>query len=328
MKTKVLVLLCAFVSNASFAQVHYERIILGEGFATDINNRGQIVGYDVGSWLWENGVFTELQFPGYSHSPVAINNSGQILARTVYSLGGDHGLLWKDGIVTDLGYDACGVLDINDQGSIVGSFGSTVESMDPDGSFVIEHATLRTLDWPYSNYDIAWGINNQGQVVGGDGYSAFLWEDGNFTILPGFDKYNMYKKTAYNINDSERIVGYAYLGSEFGSDFHACFWEKDDSEKYQIHDLGDFEDTNTFACDINNYGQIIGNSNNLHALTWIDGEVIDLGRGYVRAINDSGWIVGDYGGIATLWKPVPEPGTVLLLMIGAIFLRPIKQIGV
>jgi len=187
-------------------------------------------------------------------------------------------------------------------------------------TFIIENGVVRRLEWPYSSNEYAEGVNNLGQVVGSDRLNAMLWEGDN--VIP-LSKLGTYENAAYSINDVGQIVGASQIAGN-GSRRHACLWEKDAHGQYQIYDLGSFEDTNTTAVDINKFGQIVGYSED-HALTWINGQMIDLGYGYVLGINDAGWIVGGFDNQAVLWKPVPEPTTMLFLITGVIFLRKDKN---
>jgi probable HAF family extracellular repeat protein len=188
------------------------------GFATEVNSRGQVVG-----WA-ENGVEdptcnapVRLQFRGFifdtktggmteltplagdsTSTGNAINQRGQVVgisgecANAVGGFSAQHAVLWEpDGTAIDLGSlggDAWHTpMDINEQGEVVG-FGNPAEV--PGDAFGI-----RAWYWSRNTGIIpigvlegqvrsqALGINNQGQVVGQssggpNGRRAFLWQNG------------------------------------------------------------------------------------------------------------------------------------------------------
>jgi len=100
--------------------------------------------------------------------------------------------------------------------------------------------------------------------------------------------------------------------------------------------LGGFGGEHSFAQDVNNAGQIVGNAytaDSVHAFVWEEGEMYDLndlavdlcGRTlmYGMGINDAGQIVvtgwnAQGEGAAFLLTPIPEPATLALVALGAL----------
>lgn len=78
-------------------------------------------------------------------------------------------------------------------------------------------------------------------------------------------------------------------------------------------DLGTLGGSRSSARDINNNGQVVGESfvagdTSRHAFLYSGGKMTDLGLGYAWAINDSGQVVGSFGG----WQSaLYENGTII-----------------
>ncbi|HET6341914.1 MAG TPA: hypothetical protein VFG78_07000 [Gemmatimonadota bacterium] len=219
------------------------------GFATGINNRGQVVG-----WA-ENGVedptcnapvvhqFRAFKYdtktggmeelaplPGDSTSAAtAINQSGQVVgisgecANAVGGFSAQHAVLWgRNGTPTEidnLGGDAWHTpMDINEHGDVVG-FGNPASV--PGDAFGIHafywtrHGGIEDLGvFDGDNTSQALGINDRGQVVGvssgpGDD-TAFLWEGGELIDLNTLaPDYEGTLIAAGHINDAGVITGVA-----------------------------------------------------------------------------------------------------------------------
>jgi probable HAF family extracellular repeat protein len=166
-----------------------------DGCASDLNNRGQVVGFSnlLGDqaghpFLWEHGVLTDLgTFGGSSGFPEGINEAGEIVGEAGYP--GDilfHAALWKNGAMMDLG------------------------TVDGDPSSVAFH------------------INSKGQVVGastnlgGEWIHAFLWENGGpiidlNTLVPRSAGVQLI--SAPDINDRGEIAALGLLPNGDGHAF-------------------------------------------------------------------------------------------------------------
>lgn len=149
-------------------------------FVTDMNDRGQVVGYwrfpgtpTLGNaFVWEDGRLTDLGRFGGEHAQVnGINNRGQ-MAVTVWPQY--EALLVENGNATKI---ATGKAEfINDHGDVIITQGANY-LLWRDGVFT-EFAPQR-----HSNYYLS-EINTHGDLVGtyrnGPGYTAFVWREGRF----------------------------------------------------------------------------------------------------------------------------------------------------
>ena len=240
---------------------------------------------------------------GPGSSPSDINDNGQVVGYSDSNADYPHAFLYENGQMQDL--DAFGgrswAQSINNQGQIVGGFRHP-DDLDTSRAFLYENGQMRDLgnllgptsDHP-TNGSYALAINNNGQVVGNsDGFGgthAFLYGNGQMQDLGSLSGTAF--STAYGINDSGQVVGYANTGT--GSQ-HAFLYENG-----QMQDLGTLGGQSSNAFDINNNGQVVGSaapsSGSQHAFLYKNGQMQDLGTlggpgSGAEAINDSGQVVG------------------------------------
>ncbi|HEU0292451.1 MAG TPA: hypothetical protein VFR47_06930 [Anaerolineales bacterium] len=154
---------------------------------------------------------------------------------------------------------------------------------------------------PGDSSSVAWGINQQGDVVGWsngpNGTRAFLFTDaGGMVALPGLP--DKPRTIARRINDAGDIVGTANAG---GTDLgHAVRWRGG-----AIKDLGTLgAGTYSEGWGINNFGDVVGDSytdkgsfSGIHAFLYTDANgLVDLtptsDTGRARDINDAGQVTG------------------------------------
>ena len=165
----------------------------------DINDRGQIVGYydnpdgtpGHGFLRDAGGRFTNIAFPGASVTNVhGINNRGQVVG--AYLEGGVtpnpdgtvprgkvHGYLWSAGRFTS--FDVPGSIwtqpfGINDRGQISGGY---YDVTGIQHGFVLRNGKYTTITAPrpiddFAKGNIAWGINDRGEIVVPDPTIALL----------------------------------------------------------------------------------------------------------------------------------------------------------
>ncbi|MET8094401.1 hypothetical protein [Micromonospora sp. NPDC005220] len=136
---------------------HHGRMTdLGAFTPTDVNDRGQVVGYPddgSGGYVWDHGVLRPL---GPSARPVAINDRGQVVGQT------DAGpILWTNGRARPL--PLSDVSDVNEHGQVSGGV-----FMPPDGYHATRWHSGRVTDLgagPF-NRSNTYALNDHGWVIG------------------------------------------------------------------------------------------------------------------------------------------------------------------
>jgi probable HAF family extracellular repeat protein len=266
--------------------------------------------------VWRNGQITNLGTLGGNESLATdLNNRGRIVGFTAnavpdpFSMAGfatqTRPFLWEDGVMRDLdtlgGTDGMAFL-MNERGQIIGQYyvksTLTIDPMlwDEDGVA----ADLGTLG---GTNGTTWWVNNRGEVVGtsnlaGDAtHHGFVWDRGTLTDVGTLGGTN---SEAFFINDGKEVVGRADVP---GSQTHHGFLWKDGV----MTDLGVIDgDACSSGNAINSQGQIVGDAGVCfvggRAWLWEEsGPMADLndlalpGSGLhlqdARLINDRGEIV-------------------------------------
>jgi uncharacterized membrane protein len=172
-------------------------------YASDINNRGQVVGYGnsaegIEPVLWEDGTVTSLadSSTGFIRTQAsAINDRGVVVGSGIRA-NRNVGFVWREGQIHELpappGADSWNASDVNNFNVVAGFYGSFAHS-DETIAVLWWNGTPHPLPHIDSVYleDFATSINDLGDVVGASQIPelgvdvATLWHHG----------------TAYNLND-------------------------------------------------------------------------------------------------------------------------------
>lgn len=235
--------------------------------ATDINASGQVVGWSfggsgAGAFLWEDGILRDLGSLGggwsFAH---AINDGGQVVGLSRTADGRYHTFLWTDGIMLDLEPNAA----VTDR-------------------FLAPHTRINNTGHVAFTGIIDWNTTVWKR-------RAYLWRDGVLTDL-GTLGGTLTSSQVAGINDRDQVVGTSTNPTFSGG--NAFIWDQG-----TLRDLGSLGGTGTAsAVDINNRGQVVGNSNG-RAVLWDNGQITDLGVlpgdqvSAAIAINEAGQVTGN-----------------------------------
>lgn len=288
-----------------------------------INASGQVVGGDIGGWLYFEGVRTSLPM-----IPRDINDLGQVIGNTPF--GDNVPMLYENGTTTQL--PLWQARAINNTGQVAGILLSN-----NGRAALFDQTGLRELGGEFcagqstcSTY--ATDLNDLGQVVGrgsvGGVRVPLLFEGESFIDLTtrGFGG------EAIAINNHGAIVGFDYE-SERGVLL-------ENGRITYFDEFDDFQGSTALA--INNHGQVVGQASTSvgDGFAWIydSGEFVDLntfdilsGDGWTllsaSGINDAGQIIGAglhgftvKSFLLTPVTAVPEPQTYLSMALGLLLL--------
>jgi len=254
------------------------REIVQNGGATDINKRGEVVGYlnscgyYCGGFHWSDR--TGLHDLG-EFVPSAINDKGDIAGQCGQELPQPCVLI--DGILHHIAVEHYGLaLDINNRGVVAGSVYRPVE----DEGFAPQAFTwslsegLQLLPAGDASTTEAQAINKRGTVAGTAAFSpatpdpafvqAAVWEKGSMDILAGSDWYAL----GFGINDRGWIVG--VVSRQNGTTpFRPLLWIPQ-SVALELPAPAGLD--GYYAADVTNSGLIVGaayDDTGTHAVLWM-----------------------------------------------------------
>ncbi len=231
-----------------------------------------------------------------------INEAGDVAG--YYSscdLGPERAFVWtaEAGLVTlnIPGASESNAEDISGQ-LVVGKFN------DPDDefgnvAFVMDGGILTPILPPPGNtFNVAYGVNGDGQVVGSlSSGQSFLWQDGDLTL---FGPFPLGWVKARDVNNLGQVIGWAGDTSHLFPTARAFIW--DDGEVIFLPAIPGGLTSVGHA--INDNGQVVGSGLmegpgvTTHPFIWSDGTMTDIGTlpGFSNCaavdINDRGTVVG------------------------------------
>jgi probable HAF family extracellular repeat protein len=284
---------------------------LDECAPTAINDHGAIAG-NCGDYPFvrfpDRGT-TTLDFRGYAED---INNRGELVGYRITGTGGFQGFVWRRGTrrvdLPTLGGSDSRALAINDRGVVVGYTTDTGGWVRPfkwsqERGLVILEPAESTLPSYYYEYLIAKDISNEGRIAGQAelpfGATPVLWlASGRFIDIsdPVGPWYEYMIVDA--MNERDEIV--ALVADPETDSSYVHLW----SPERGIVSIAPGSHRR-WPAGIDDRGIVAGTyqteggmqSGPRHAFMWDRGETIDLGTlggqySYASAINERGWVVG------------------------------------
>ncbi|OFX14902.1 MAG: hypothetical protein A2Z18_02535 [Armatimonadetes bacterium RBG_16_58_9] len=254
-----------------------------------------------------------------------INDNGQIVGYQSPTAGPAQPIVWADGRASQLGSlggDGGSASGINNAGQICGHASTAAGKAH---SFISENGVMTDLAPSDPLQHVANAMNEFGHVVGTSPNYAYLWKDGQMTLLGSLGGGGT---DARAVNDFDEVVGYSAT-SRLRGQYHAFIWRNG-----VMTDIGHLGGGFSIGLGINNFGEVVGYSSTSNGgdapFIWQKGviknlnDLIDPYSGWVLTnafdINEAGQIVGSgrYNNVyhAFLLTLVPEPSTILALLCG------------
>jgi|GEM_PF-2701509 len=257
----------------------------GGSAALGVNESGEVVGWaqnpanSLLPFVWRGGALTRLAADGESGTAGFVNDAGMVAGTTYVTYPATRVRVWTDGATRVLPIDSVEPVasGINGRGDVVGHTNASTPDTLPGTAFVWRNGSVAYLGVDAGAVrSRATGINDRGQVVGtlyfeDRGRSAFLWENGRFTLL--FPRGT--RSAAVDVNEHGHVLV-----------------ERPNSE----HII--WEPTRTRAVEgmgrpqaMNDHGHVVGEAGGVNVPTrgvlWIRGKAFDL----TSLLPDSSWTV-------------------------------------
>lgn len=284
--------LVAVLANAAYAGTDWKITdldVLGGEFseAHAINDKGQITGSSSRSaFLYDAGVMIPIGPPTLvSSSGLGINECGQVVGYYFTFFGSFQPFIYENGVSRPFHTEESLPFAINDAGTIAGM--ASLRSDTGHHAVLFHNDEVTDLD-PNGASSRAYGLNNQGQVVGaftppgGNQFHAFLYEN---QTLNDLGTLGGLKSEATGINEKGQIVGRSTTASG-SNDWHAFLFKGN-----KMHDLGTLGGASSEALGINNKGHVVGSSMTdagaEHAFLYAKGKMVDLNS--LSAVQNAGW---------------------------------------
>jgi probable HAF family extracellular repeat protein len=292
------------------------------------------------AFQWQNGVLTDLgTLPGGNFSGAnAINARGWIAGFSqnseidpVTGFQAGHAVLWKNGVISDLGTLRTGVLSsgnyLDNGGAVVGistintsfdPFASIGPFSSPTHAFIWKNGVMRDLGTLGGPDSFVAGLcdDERTDLVAGNSLTnstpnpttgfptvhGFLWENGTMRDIPTLGGTFA---SAQCPNNRGQVVGTSNLTADAGCngslnscEQHTFLWDHG-----TLADLGTLGGTFSVPFWLNNAGEAVGgattrNDESFHAALWRNRQITDLGTldgdcfSVALAINSRGQIVG------------------------------------
>ncbi len=313
------------------AAIQYEVIDLGANMTPiAISDNGKVLLSEQLShaefklYIWEDGQSVLLDHVTQSVMGFfcRVNIQGQVIANFYEeSSFAPYACFWTNGQKTI--YDNVMLWDLNNHGQILAA-DSKSYVLHPDG-------TKQYLEGPSGTPITGVCLNDYGQAAGMYNEIGILWNpDGTTEVLSplGGDFYSC----GLVMNNQRQVLGHStevFHYNDYDLELNLVLWDP-------IEGLIDLDCTYGFwhgiPYDMNDQGQVVGmlkrpGDGDFKPYLWQQetgfinlGDLVQ-GLDSVHRINDLGEIIGSSGGHGVLLIPVPEPGSVLLILLGVGLLR-------
>lgn len=303
-----LILSAATLPAMAATAPQFSMTYLGGFSATDINNLGQVVGYDATQAVLYNGSsLSQLGSPPGRSFAYGINDSGQIVGQ----YGGNQAFSYSGGVYTNIGATNSTATGINNAGQITGNVATDAGIQ----GFVYSNGTVTGLTPANATQSAAYAINNSGQIAGSAGQmlnEALIYSNNGTTNLSGTfpgDGSTSAQAVAISDNGNAVITSRDYSTQASHSYLYA---------NGVATGLDGFE---IIAKDVNNAGIVVGGDGLGAGFLWQSGVMYDI-NALVTGLN--GWHISDAIGInennqiAVLACRGSDCGTLLLSTVSAV----------